>query len=501
MFSEIKGCSIEGLNGSIFNVEINISNGIPCVDIVGQVDLSVKESRERIKAAIKNQGLKYPNQKITINLSPANVRKSGTAFDLAIAVGIIAASGQIDNHDMKDYLIIGELSLNGTIKRVTGVISLIIEAKKRGIIHIIVPGENVNEAEAIEGIKVFAFNTLGEVVDFFNGKTVGRVRASIIEDEKEKNEDLINVKGHRGAKRALEIAAAGEHSLMFIGSPGAGKTMLARCLPSILPPLSREESMEVTKIYSVMGEEIKGLIKSRPFRCPHHSITMQGLMGGGASPKPGEITLAHCGVLFLDELAEFRPEVLDAMRQPMEERRIVITRLKNTVVFPSRFMLLAAANPCRCGMLYEDSCTCSHIQVQKYRYRLSGPMLDRIEMAVHMSSISFHEMNADNVREESSQNVKERVIRAREVQSQRYSLLDCNTNSNMPNHMVEQYCNFSNESKNFLQEYYIINKLSVRGYYNIARLARTISDLDNSDLIELRHVTEASQYAQYLKKT
>jgi len=496
MLSKVLGCGIKGIQGQCVEVETFISNGIPNFEIVGQVDNSVKEARERVKAAIKNSGFDYPNRKIIVNLSPALLRKEGTGFDLPIAIGILLASGQITTK-LSEILFIGELSLYGSVKPIVGVVSMVLAARNTGAKLIFVPHENFEEASIVKDILIVGVNSLLETVKYLKGEPLPEQICLQSRFEKEKSLvlDFSEVRGHTEAKRALEIAASGGHSVLMIGSPGSGKTMLARRFASILPEMNYDESIETTQIHSISGKsKVTGLIRQRPFRAPHHSCTVASLTGGGQIPKPGEITLAHNGVLFLDELPEFRGESLEALRQPLEDGYITVSRLLFTETFPSKVMLICAANPCKCGYLFDDGrCKCTSSQKTEYFKRISGALLNRIDMNIQVDSVSYSQLENDFSSETSDQ-IKRRVVEAREIQVSRYKKEQFNCNSWLPMNSFKKYCKMTAEASGLLETVYSEGKFSGREYTRVIRVARTIADMDKEKTIQIAHMAEAIQF-------
>ncbi len=501
MLSKVKSCGLLGINGYVVEVETDISNGIPAFEIVGLGDAAVKESKERVRAAIRNSGLDFPTKRITINLAPANLRKEGSSFDLAIAVGIMAATNQIYNTMLDRYMFIGELSLDGEVKPVRGVLPMAMCALENGIEYLIISHENADEAAIVKGISVLPAKNLQEVVQHLNGEIELQARftdiSSIFSGNKAYNVDFADVKGQRNVKRALEIAASGSHNCILIGSPGSGKTMLARRLPTILPELSLEEALEVTKIHSIAGllPPNTPLITCRPFRSPHHTISATSLVGGGRNPRPGEVSLAHYGVLFLDEIPEFGKEVLEVLRQPLEDGMVTISRLNASFTYPAQVMLVCAANPCKCGNLFDEGkvCTCTPKEIQQYLGKLSGPLLDRIDIHIEVASVKYEELS--NVKdEEKSESIRERVNRARKIQLERYKGLNIYSNSQLQPAMIDRYCRIDDKGSALLKNAYEKMGLSARAHHRILKVARTIADMDESEDIKPIHLAEAIQY-------
>ena len=500
MLSKVLSSAVMGIDAYVVEVEVDIARGLPSFSTVGLPEGAVRESKDRVKAAIKNSGYHFPSDRITVNLAPANIKKEGTAFDLPMALGILSATGLIEKDAYSDHIFLGELALDGMIRPVRGVLSMAIAARDLGLKGIFLPAENASEASVVDGISIFPVKTLSQVISALKGDVkVSPVPAEInhLFELPVFQVDFMDVRGQEHAKRALEIAAAGSHNVIMVGPPGSGKTMLAKRIPTILPPLRFEESLETSKIYSIMGlmPNGAGLITARPFQSPHHTISDAGLIGGGQHPRPGQVSLAHHGVLFLDELPEFRRNVLEVLRQPMEEGQVIISRATATVSYPADFMLVAAMNPCPCGFLGDNKreCTCSPLQIQRYRAKISGPLLDRIDIHLEVPAVPYRELSGIS-EGESSHSILEKVMNAREIQKKRFSRAKVFNNAGMNSRHLKKFCPVDAESGVLLERAMDRFGLSARAHARILKIARTIADLDGSEALRAAHVGEAIQY-------
>ena len=502
MLVKTYGSAVNGIHATTITIEVDVTAGIKFY-LVGLPDNAVKESEQRIRAALQNNGYRIPGKKIIINMAPADIRKEGSSYDLPLAIGILAASGQMKSNKISDYVIMGELSLDGGLHHIKGALPIAVKAREEGYKGIILPKENAREAAIVNDLEVLGVDNIKQLIDFFNGeieleKTELDTRAEFYAALNDNIPDFSDVKGQENIKRALEIAAAGGHNVIMIGPPGSGKTMLAKRMSGILPPLTLQEALETTKIHSVSGRMSANdtLMTSRPFRSPHHTISDVALVGGGTNPQPGEISLAHNGVLFLDELPEFKRTVLEVMRQPLEDRVVTISRAKSTVDYPASFMLISSMNPCPCGYYNhpEKDCSCPPGMVQKYLNKISGPLLDRIDLHVEVTPVSFSELSS-KAKEESSLEIRNRVIESREIQESRYSEDDMvHANTQMSSKQLQKFCKLDKESSEMLKMAMEKLNLSARAYDRILKVSRTIADLSDSENIESQHIAESIQY-------
>jgi magnesium chelatase family protein len=502
MLVKVYAAALQGIHATVITVEVNCSQGVKFF-LVGLPDVSIKESHERITSALNVNGLKFPRKQIVINMAPADIRKEGAAYDLPLAIGILAGAEKIKIDKIAQYLMMGELSLDGSLKPVKGVLPIAIKAKEAGFKGMILPASNAMEAAVVAGLEVYGAENILEVIRFFNGedslvRTIIDPRKIFYENQSKIDLDFSEVKGQESVKRAIEVACAGGHNIILVGSPGAGKSMLAKRIPSILPPLTLSESLETTKIHSVAGKinHNGSLIAVRPFRSPHHSISMVAMVGGGSYPQPGEISLSHNGVLFLDEMAEFNRSVLEVLRQPLEDRKITISRAKLSIDFPAGFMLAASMNPCPCGNYNNPNkaCVCNPVQVQKYLNRISGPLMDRIDIQIEIVPVPFEDIS-DIRPAESSENIRARVIQARKIQENRYTGEEgIYCNAQMNTRLLHEHAQPDNEGLLKLKNAMNRLNLSARAYDRILRVSRTIADLENAEKIQVAHIAEAISY-------